>query len=395
MQSTEQRECRSCLTTKTDLNSGFDLNSSNEFQGILLKLTGVDVFQNKNISSWICDQCQKKIIDFDLFRTKFCESNEILIKKDETKSSLDEKSEDLEVMELIEDPPKNVDPKEEESVLEIIEQLEVKEESVLEIINSIEQLEVKEEPATALKRIIEVRLNEKETTEVNPVKIEDRPKNDAPKEEEEKSVLEVKIEKAVVVKVPKKRDLSMNIPSFETFQKRFVCLHCTNNFELLSSLMDHLKNKHPEMVKKTQFLQFECTICYKVLLHHIALEAHTASSHVKHCCLKCNQFVRDNETRLHKQKCSKKEMKMKSVKEDTSNCRTCLATTNEANDFTDIIQSKFYPEIFICCTGIDIKKTPGITTWMCGACVTKMNGFYNFQRKCWESDLVLRKKIIK
>lgn len=86
---------------------------------------------------------------------------------------------------------------------------------------------------------------------------------------------------------------------------------------------------------------------------------------------------------------------MKSVKEDTSNCRTCLATTNEANDFTDIIQSKFYPEIFICCTGIDIKKTPGITTWMCGACVTKMNGFYNFQRKCWESDLVLRKKIIK
>lgn len=165
---------------------------------------------------------------------------------------------------------------------------------------------------------------------------------------------------------------------------------------MASSLREHLIIDHSNL-KKSPFVINECEFCYKVLLNEMALESHIASKHIQHCCKKCNNFVKDYEVRNH-QKCCPQEMKMKYVektsvllKEDTTNCRTCLATTKEEKHFIDIFLNANYPEIFLSCTGIDIYSTPRITTWMCITCETKLTDFYNFQRECWESDWVLRK----
>lgn len=131
----EQKECRFCLADKNDSISGFyiHLNSSNEsssvfqpFQQILLNLTGIDIFINKDIISWICDQCENKFMDFDRFRKKCCESNDVYVKRAGIKRFLNKNSE-LSLLERLEALPVKVDLIEEEKDLyENVTELEEK-----------------------------------------------------------------------------------------------------------------------------------------------------------------------------------------------------------------------------------------------------------------------------
>lgn len=74
-------------------------------------------------------------------------------------------------------------------------------------------------------------------------------------------------------------------------------------------------------------------------------------------------------------------------KRNNQKCRICL---NEIFRTVSSLNDEKLNSLFISCTGIDVRKCLDISPWICSYCERKLFQFYNFQEKCWESDIFLR-----
>lgn len=92
--------CRICLNDKIEVNSSSNLylSKSRSYQEIYFKCTGIEFCDDAEISCWICDDCEKTLLEFNNFREKCFDSVVYLKKICEQKSE-----EPLETQELNED----------------------------------------------------------------------------------------------------------------------------------------------------------------------------------------------------------------------------------------------------------------------------------------------------
>lgn len=145
----------------------------------------------------------------------------------------------------------------------------------------------------------------------------------------------------------------------------FKCPDCTQKFSSRNNVFKHMSSAHkkPEELQPSTYKKEE---------------------------LQPSTCKKEEVVRKPNVDCGPVKLQFSSVQPKWINnhkCRICLnkvfRTTANLND------EKLY-SLFISITGIDVRKTPEISTLICGLCERNVLQFHNFQEKCWESDIFLR-----
>lgn len=147
--------------------------------------------------------------------------------------------------------------------------------------------------------------------------------------------------------------------------KPYKCPDCDRKFAEIRKVHTHIRSAHEDPNDLPSWKKFQCEFCERRYKREEHLLLHIDHVHSSELVVDVQQKPKTNHIK----------------------CRICLIDILKTGTRID---DKLC-NIFISCTGIDVRNCLEISSsWICELCGIQLFNFYNFQKKCWESDIILR-----